>query len=228
MAVAFGPRTHRMEQFRIGAAHMGAPRVKGRKLNKRQKRQVKNMIGRNIEHKYKYFDVSATSIDANGVLTSSWTQISQGVQTANRVGDEIMIKQINVNASFIVGDTTNFMRMIIFRWHLDNNVTSPAQGDIIQNTASNVFSSPINQNSVEEKKITIVKDIYFPMSATGSNAAKTFRFKLFGRRLGPKKVYFNPAGTTGFGHVYALFLSDSVAATHPTAAISTETIYTDA
>lgn len=54
------------------------------------------------------------------------------------------------------------------------------------------------------------------MTANGSNGDRLVLGKVWGRKIGKKKLVFNTAGaTTGTDQFYLLAISDSTAAPHP-------------
>jgi hypothetical protein len=188
---------------------------RGAKLSRRQALQVKKIVGTQIEHKFKDFTVASTGIDAAGVVTGSCVAISQGTQATEREGDEIVLKSLFGRYSIIAADTTNFMRVIFFKWNIDSAVAAPTVADILQGTGTNPWIADLNQNNIEDGKFQVLFDHSHSFTLAG-NACLTRRYNIYGKKLKKKRLIFNTAATTGIGQFYMMLISDSVAASHPT------------
>lgn len=191
-----------------------ARKPNGRKLNKRQVRQVKNLVSRQQEHKI--FDNTSGSTGApnTGVLYGPLTAPSQGPSDSQRTGDRITLKKITFRESMIYADTTNHFRLIIFQWYQNSALATPALTDILQ-TIGNPICSAINDTNMDGKKFKILHDKVFNLTQNGANAAAFSQIKLYGRRIARKAIQFNPGATSGFNHIYMFALSDSAAIPNP-------------
>lgn len=181
----------------------------GRKLNYRQKREVKRLIGNRTETKFIDFSVNS-NIDAGGSI-SAMTPPPQGVKDSERIGDSIQLKKLVYNLSFAGADTTNICRFIIFRWALNSATSTPTVTDILQIATP---SSLYNYDQYNQGKFHIVYDRSFACTAVGWNLYIA-RGALWGKKLGRKKMMFNEAATTGLHQFYWLAITDSIAASHP-------------
>lgn len=196
---------------------------KGRKLNRKQKQQVKRLIGRTRE--IKHVDTSVISdITAGGYMFALGAP-QQGADSNQRVGNDITLKKLHVSMNFVGADSTNALRFIIFRWSQNNAATTPAGGDVI--STSNALGL-YNHASIAQGKIHIVFDRLITFSLNGEND-KAVRKIIYGRALGKKKLSFNLGSTTttGTDQFYVYMVSDSVAASHPGAAGYFRLEYTD-
>lgn len=185
-------------------------RVYARKLNDRQKVQVKRLIGTSEEVKAVDSFFSGQDVTAAGTITLL-AHPSQGDGISQRNGDIIKLKKLVLNIHLTGADTTNVCRHIIFRWTQNNNVTAPVVTDVLQNLSA---ASMYNFTSEHQKKVHIVSDRTINFSSGGMNAY-TIRGALWGRKLGKKKLTFNAATALGTDQFYSLVITDSVAASHP-------------
>lgn len=199
---------------------------RARKLNYRQKKQVKRMIGNDIE--LKHYDIGFTaSVSSTGSIQGPFGTPIQGIDEDERVGDQIMLKKYLINAMIAVGDTTNVVRIVFFRWTPNTLVTTPVVGDVFPSLANGPLSQ-LNETNIENGVIRIVYDKIYALSSTGNNAVITRRYSFYGKKLGKKKFVFNPSLTSGVGHLYLCILSDSIAAPNPTVTMASRLIYSDA
>lgn len=184
-------------------------RPRGSKLTKKQKTQVKRLIG-NSEELKAVDSTILTSVDASGSVILL-AHPAQGDGVSFRNGDEIKLKKLIMSLNVVGADTTNICRFIIFRWSQNNNVTSPIVTDVLQTLNA---MSMYNYTSVNQGKVFIVYDRVLTFSAYGTND-KLIKGSVWGRRLGKKILHFNAGTTNGTDQFYLLKITDSVAANHP-------------
>lgn len=196
---------------------------KGSKLNPRQKREVKRLIGNNLEKKIS--DTVSTGIipGTSPTLLGPFTAINQGIADNQRVGDAIKIQSLRFNTNITVADTANFVRYLIFQWLPNNATVTPTIGAILEQAT---IQGQHNHTNVGHL-FNMLFDRTYTMSQTGSNAAMVRNFSIYGKRL-RKIVEYNPTATTGFYHVYMFVLSDSSLAPNPVCNMVTRLTYTDA
>lgn len=181
-----------------------------RKLNKRQKTQVKRLIGSRTESKI--IDTAILNVaDAAGVFQRLNTP-AQGDAYNERAGDAIKLEKVSWRLSMTYADATNVLRMIVFRWGLDASVTSPTTSDVLQ--ALNALAYPKYQTEVEDR-VRILSDRTYALSQNG-RPNMIVSGSLYGKKLGRKTLGFNQGTTNGVGQVFVLWISDSVAVSHPT------------
>lgn len=193
-------------------------RPKGRKLNRRERIEVKRLIAQPAEQK-------VCDTIYNGVLPSvASPAISavalpvQGDGYDQRDGDHINLKMLEYKYNINVGDTTNIVRHIVFKWGDDNSVTVPTSADIFQNTTYAVWQSPLNYQNLQNKKLKVLYDKTYALSEQGHVAqtgTKQIHFKLYGRRLHGNRLRFNQGATNGTGMLYDCFISDSGFSPYP-------------
>lgn len=191
-----------------------ARKPNGRKLNKRQVRQVKNLVSRQQEHKVFDNTVGSTGISSGGSLYGPLTAPIQGTGDSQRVGDRITLKKMTFREAMVYGDGTNHLRLIIFQWYQNSAVAAPLLTDILQTTGNPICSS-INDTNMDGKKFKVLHDKVYNLTQNGANGASFSQIKLYGRRIARKAIQFNPGATSGFNHIYMYAISDSAAVPNP-------------
>lgn len=188
----------------------------GSKLNKRQLRQVKNLVSRRAELDYYDNGLNGSAILAGGTIQGGFSTPIQGVADGQRIGDQIKVSKFIFKCDIIYGDPTNQLRVILFRWYDDNAVTLPTLAAVLQNGAGFPINSGINHDSLKAGKLHIMHDRTYNLTNTGNTMAINRTITITGRKLGRKKIEFNNGVITGTNHVYALFISDSIGVPNPT------------
>lgn len=203
-------------------------RPAARKLNTRQRVQVKRMIGKVEEDKFLDVVTGATAVPSgSGVLLGPYTNVPQGDTVNGRTGDVIQHRKVTMKMQLSASDVVNAMRVIVFKWNANDAFDAPTAAKILQDVVSLPYLSPYLDLTVETARFTIMSDRLYSM-VTGGDSSLIYRsFTFFGRKLGKKKCTFNPAATTGQGNIYVLAVSDSVAIAHPSIAVSSRLHFTD-
>lgn len=182
---------------------------KGSKLNKRQTRQVKRIVGNNIESKVADSTI-LTTFDAAGTFIVL-SKPAQGDAYNERSGDVIKAQRLTWRLQTTVADNTNIVRVIIFKWNLDNNITGPSTTAVLETL--NVLAY-VDYQALQQSKVQILHDRTYALS-TEARPNMILTGSLYGKKLGKKKIGFNQGATTGIGHYYMMVISDSVASPHP-------------
>jgi len=201
---------------------------RGRKLNSRQKTQVKKLIGNQTE--WKHFDTSfaALAVDASGVVTGPFASPTQGDGDIQRIGNRIHIKSLLMKFDVTTSDATQQVRIVVFRWKPDSTIDLPSPAKVFDTLVNNPAMANINTFSMQMGTIHVLYDKL--VASTTVDSARHYRqFFRFGRRLGAKNVNFsNDAALTGTNNIYVAFVSDSALPGHPTVAATSRVVYTDA
>lgn len=220
--------------------------AKGAKLSKLQKKEVKLIVAKGVEIKqFPGFSAGAVTTSGSFVKLSS---IGQGTSGIQRLGDEYNLHKFTWRASALVasGDEYNNVRFIVFRWYEDDNKTSPAVEDIIDDSGgvSYRFMAPLNHQTRSKYHVMLDQTIVVSNSFSFSGAAGAVtsnqaswvdsfklgkRINIYGRRFGRKTVEFTNSPYYGLNHIYLLVLSDSdpLSVTHPQYQISSEVWFSD-
>lgn len=236
-----------MARTKAGLRRQHRGKVLGsRKLTYRQKREVKNIIGRRIETKVAVTYQSGVSVTSSpgiyDLCSSSYWNIAQGTAQGKRIGDEIRLKKIHLRWGALGGDYFNTMRIILFRFN-GSNATAPVIGDILDGTGEEYVFAPLNWDTrhryhiIYDRVIALNQTNTFNSSGTAqsavidtSNSWKVMRpINLFGKKLGKKSVSWDAgSASTGEDHVYLLVISDSVITPNPQLFYTVQVFYTDA
>lgn len=206
-------------------------------LTKPQKRMVKKMIDNEIEDKYTDSVYTATNQAYNTGLTTPRliSACVQGTTATNRIGDKVILKRVDIrvsvyhNVSNTATDAANNYRIIVFKWNVSTNISTPATSGILAYPSAALtldygVNSPYLWTNKQEKNFSILYDQKF-VTQTDSGNHHHIKLKKF---LG--NVVYEPGATTGRGHIYLMILNDDGLAVAPTLTIGyiSRTIYQDA
>lgn len=208
---------------------------KGAKLTYRQKRQVKQLIGRRLERKFIDTVSTLTGVTSTGTLLTM-SSPAQGAGQSQRVGDSITVKSIDLNYSVVGYDATNMVRVILFKWKNDDAAYAPSVSSIL--TAAQLVQdtapfAQFNWDNMKSGDFRICYDRVHSLSynnaaASPGSAVQAVRKKIVGKRLHGGLVELTAGTTTGEGVYFLLVISDSAAIGHPKFNYSVRIEYTDA
>jgi len=186
------------------------------------KKYVKEQLNETVEHKYFLASDSATTVDFGGAVYDK-TPVPQGDTDVTRDGDKIKLEEISFRYTVQIADTTNVFRVILFQWHPSS---SPGITNILLTVGSaNGVNSALTVDYEQQYKILYDRTHYLNNVAvpqTGLTEAVVIK-KGF-----QKQMQFIAGGTTGTNHIWAAFISDSAAATHPSINSSMRIRFSDA
>lgn len=157
----------------------------------------------------KFFQVTGTSvaIDENGGVVNI-SDISQGDTDITRDGDQLLVRSIELACSFVVADATNLMRLLVVQW-MPQGV--PALSDVITSTggplaclAPYLHDTRYQFRVLYDKRVAV--DTYNPI--------KIIHKRLI--RIPIRKIQYVAGTNVGNNKIYAMFISDSAAVSHPT------------
>lgn len=208
-----------------------------RKLNPRQKREVKKLIDVGTELYYQVGTLNNQSITTVGSIIGTPFDIAQGITDSDRTGDSIhwcgtMEFRIRItNGLGSTGDVYNNVRCIIFQYHPN---TTPTIGTVLLTGASGVidFLSPYSHDNRQTYKILF--DKVFTTVGNNSSASNPYAdnvtlyrsYKISLKRA-TKKVQYVAGTTVGTNRFFIILLSDSSLVTHPTVSYTTKVFYRD-
>lgn len=208
-------RKFRRRRYRRRGGKMTYNRVKAiaRSEVKREERKTEELKA------YALTD-AGSSISATGTIFALSGTITQGVADYQRVGTQINLKNILIRFDITHSDSTQVVRVILFRWMAEGVPTSGSA--IIEDTTVVPWLSPLS--SQYAKFIQVIYDKSYSMSTnTDANVVG--------------KIYKNLRGTASWtdgsasrikGQLYLFVISDSAAVSHPTFKYSSKLRYTDA
>jgi len=203
----------------------------GRKNSRISKRQVRQMINSKIstelESKFVVTFLSGSPTQATSVAFPI-TEVSQGLGDSNRTGDAITLIDMWFSLTFVVGDVTNFIRMIIVQWAGPIVAATPLDTpDILLNAGSNANNiiAPYNQDNIDGHNLRIIYDKVISLSQQGP--ASVAITKLVRNRF-TKAIQYTAGTNTGYHKMSIHFYSDSIIAPNPSIFGSVLIRYTDA
>lgn len=215
--------------------HSGLVKKAPAKLNKRQKTQVKRLIGKRTEQKYFDLTYTYTQVDRAGIL-NVLSNVPQGVAQQQRVGDRITMKSLELritlyyNGSLVAYNTTHNVRVLLFRWTINNAGAPPIMSNIFQYAGAGGdyrnTVSPINWQTHAQKDIVVLHDRIYSVGA--QDKAPVIQFK---RKRIRGNVDFDIGASTGEGQLYLMVLADDATGAH-TPSVQAQAVarlhYTDA
>lgn len=208
---------------------------KQRKLNVRQKRQVKTIVSRKFEPKAFQAQAAPAAISTTAQIVHL-SPIAQGNSNITRVGNMVELKSIESRihlitnaASFALMDIFNFVRVIVFQWK-DNVV--PVATDLLLNGSSGVVDVGSLYNHDNRNQFKIVSDNLMRIMGDGVNGSTSklidARHNMsFGKGILSKLEWVGNSVTNGYNQLYILLVSDSSATPHPLVYITFKLIFKD-
>lgn len=161
----------------------------------------------------KIFTTQFTSVNSFGgatALLNSWSAVSQGVSSIERVGQKIQPAKFeaHVNLGLSAGLTGGrFVRVLFFQWFEDDNVLIPTAVDILQDTASGaeLVNSPFKRTA--RRLFKILYDNTFVLY----DAAPAKRTIVSRSHSQMTPITYSNDGTAigGVSQIYSLVCSDS-------------------
>lgn len=169
---------------------------------------VKSIIRKESETKYNDALFQA-SPDYTGTLADMFAP-TQGTADANqRVGDKVKLRSSRISIKMTCGDTVNFVRIILFQWYPNTNLSVPTVGTILFDisTADRAIVSPYVFDY--QNQYHIIYDKVFTLATTGNNYIRTVTFKP-NLKYVKKGIEFTAASVNGSNKLYMIAISDSV------------------
>lgn len=164
-----------------------------------------------------------TTIGVTGNFEALTSNIAQGTAEGERVGRSINPVGFYLTCSISVADTTNYFRIILFKW--DAKGVAPTVADILQDTTYPTVS-PLNSDSDGTFRVLFDKRLIL---CNGTNTA----VRLFKKYVALKNIQTKyssdgvGAAANLEGQLYVLRISDSGAVAHPAMIGFSKLWYTD-
>lgn len=184
--------------------------------------RAKRVVNRMAEKKWY---TSHTAVDISQTGNIDWlSQIPQGDTDLTRDGDQCRLTSLSFKGNLIAASTdgTNTVRIIIFKWNDNNIVSAPDLDDIL--TATGTGEVPLGmyqQDNVRSKRFNILYDKLYSLDDFHPQTIINTKIKM------RSPINFNGGGTTGRGHIYLLYVSNSNATPHPTLNYAFKFVFTD-
>lgn len=193
-------------------------------LSRRDKNNLKRALVTLGEKKYYPVANAGTAVGSSGLYVDL-VAMAQGDSDTTRDGDQLTIRSLECNWSWSMesgGDFTNIGRLIIFQWFSTEDPTA-AVTNVLLNAVTSVELSPYNHDLRYEFRILL--DITDAMSIVGPGCFHHRKYITKGFK--DRKVQFTAGTTVGTNKLYALAISDSSVAIHPTFSYSFKLNYAD-
>jgi len=223
----------------------------GKRLTKRQKKQVSIMIHREQELKYFFFRQAATSVTSNAALTGAPFDVPQGDTDNTRDGDRLRwCGHIDLNMQIwngqgVTGDPFTNTRVVVFQWHpTSTSAPIPSPTDVLITGPSTVVDIYSVYNHDTRQNYTILYDRVFltvgsfyngaaavtpstflgPGTDTSSTGVHQIRIPLTKAR---KDVQYVAGGAQATNRIFIIWVSDSSFASHPQLAFMSKIVFRD-
>lgn len=203
---------------------------RGRRVYKRRNlgsyinRKISTALDKNIESKFldTNFD-SGTGGVVSGtyVITKLTATVLGQFDNGGRIGDIISMKNLQMRFNMVAADTANRIRVSVIRWMDDDGFNPPTSGQIYQ---SGNIQSFFNMDSLKAGKFKVIHDKCYDIDVSD---ALQLQIKLF-KKLYKQKVKYTSGGSTGTGHLFFIYTSDSGVVPHPTIDVTSRLVYKDA
>lgn len=188
------------------------------------KKYVKSSISRRIEDKYILQDGAVLNpIPFTGATTllSHSPAISQGTGIANRIGDKIKLKDLNLRMHFATPSTYNsFVRVLIVQYK-EQDGRDLVAADVMNTSAGYGPIRPLHPPQVLHEKVRVLFDKVYQVESTGNvTADENHKVVVIKKRLGYVQSYLRNAAAGTYadiatnGTYLLLFGSQDAAATN--------------
>lgn len=164
------------------------------------KKEAVKAIRSTMELNY-YDDLTNGTFSQDGTILDLTIPIAVGDTEKSRDGREIDLKSILIRFDCIHDDSTNVVRMILFRWMAPGDPT--AAQVISSNNSIYAPISPLNEENTKHIQV-----LYDDLFATTTNSDAATVGKIY-KKLKGKAVWASSAGAGSKGHLYLLVVSDS-------------------
>lgn len=115
---------------------------RGRKLSKKQAKQVKSMVLSNIETKHQIYNFGTTNITTDVAYYPVWSSMFgvQGAGQSSFIGNEVRLQRMRLRGVLTQGDSSNVVRIMLIR---PTPKYDPTLGstDIFNNAIQPLYSS---------------------------------------------------------------------------------------
>lgn len=198
-------------------------RGKGQKgLTLAQRRQVSALVTKKIEVKAekKTHDIEldySIPISFSATNTLALSEIAEGSAYNQRIGERISPVGLFLRFQLKCVDSTNRIRIIIWRQALNNATVSGALTSVLEytnvaNVDRDIYSPYKTNTDVTKFKIFFDKNYDLTLNANNQSIIEEIYINLQKQ----PDIEFNSGATTGSGHYFISWISDSAAASHPT------------
>lgn len=190
-----------------------------------QKKDVRKIAKRVVssvqEFKNYYQYDTGTNVSTTGAIIDLCA-VSQGDGDTNRDGDVLYKKSMELQYTIAAADATNICRVIIFQYKPDS---TPTAANILLDATNVPWLSAYNLDHKQMFQVMYDKVHHLVLGA--DSELQSGRIRLYGKKLGTKKIQYDSAGTGGSNKLWMLRISDSGAVNHPAMAYYETFRFTD-
>lgn len=206
-------------------------RVVSRAINKK----VKYQLNKNLEKKFLIRSQATTASTTWSFFRLTDVPQSSTVDQSDstRIGDRIRVSSLYVNYGLTCADAHNKVRIIIFQYKEqdDGATTLPNATILLQSPSTYPFLSTFNHDHKMSGDFTVLYDRFHLLSNTAEEQSRVYvqkRSIKISKKYLARNIQFVGGGVNGKNHVYMAFISDSSAISHPSVAVYSKLLYTDA
>lgn len=212
----------------------------GRKLNKRQKKQVKRLIGNVQEVKFDITSIATTGVISTTPIIEGHTLPPQNVTDGGRIGDEIYLKsfeyKLMVQKDGASANASDVLRVIVFQWKPNSTVLAPTAAQIL---LTDPITTAVNVRSYFQQdykdQYRILSDRVWKMTGTynvGTGAfnesCNQYHHVRVPLKKAHKSVQFTAATNAGANRLYILLIGNIASGSAPpTYQLVSHTRFTD-
>lgn len=179
------------------------------------KSYVKRMITYRQDDKYFSLANGYSVADTGQVVDiSNIPQSTTATDDSSRIGDDLILKKIDLKYQITNGDPTNNVRVILFQTK-DRFTVAPLTTDVLRNLFGTVRAPLAPLYFDGRKRIKILYDRLVPVDTY--NPIRNGRIVVYPSRLARKKInYYAGSALDKEGGIYLMLVSDSSVSSHPT------------
>jgi hypothetical protein len=209
---------------------------------------VRSIENRSTETKYFNTKIAAATTVSTAGTMYPLSKVPQGVGRSERVGDRAKAVSLTFKYTITVGapglvagaDQYNTVRVVVFKWLLDDAVAAPVTGNILDVISSDTVTNQLyNFDARADFRILYDKThIVFSTPVYTGAATRwdhgvdgTFTCEkpiVLGQGMGGPDLDWEGNGLTGQGMYYVLLVSDSAFTPNPTCEAGFQLHYKDA
>jgi hypothetical protein len=180
---------------------------------------VKSIKNSQKQLKFLYNDSTTTSLNTTPNFFDITSLITQGVTSAQRVGYSIQLKELQFNVITVLGDTTNLIRLVCFRWRPSTTSDTPSIGELMNSSVAPWVGQFL---PFQPSRFQILSDVTFNMDAAHVQLQTTYTVPLKGII-----TQYDLSANTGMNHIYLMYVSDSGVAPNPTIRYTNQLLFKD-
>jgi hypothetical protein len=181
-------------------------------------KEIRSALMQTKQPKWFYNDSTPTGLTTTALYFDQSAQITVGTAANQRVGSKIFIKYIHYALEMIVGDATQLVRFMVFRWRPDNGSDVPGTSEIFDGTF--VCLSTLLKYS--PSRFEVLYDNLWHLD-TLAHPVKSANFNVRVNR----PCQYLIGGNSGQDHIYAMYVCDSSIAPNPSIRIISQVNYVD-